>query len=90
MSNRGISAFVESKKDWVEKHIVLVKERAKKQLKKEAKAREDINKKRAVTGQPPDVEKVFMDASIEYNPNGDYYLIKYERGTIRAWGAIKK
>ena len=62
----------------------------KKQLKKEAKQREEINKKRAVTGQPPDVEKVFMDASIEFNPDGNYYLIKYERGTIRAWGAIKK
>ena len=39
---------------------------------------------------PPDEPKVYMDATIEYNPNGDYYLIKYERGTIKAWGAIKK
>ncbi len=62
----------------------------KKQLKKEAKEREDTNKKRAKVGMPPDEPKVYMDATIEYNPNGDYYLIKYERGTIKAWGAIKK
>jgi len=62
----------------------------KKQLKKEAKAREDINKKRDKVGMPHDEEKVYMEASIEYNPNGEYYLIKYERDNIRAWGAIKK
>lgn len=62
----------------------------KKQLKKEAKERKEVNEKRAKVGMPPDEEKVHMEASIEYNPKGDYYLIKYERGTIRAWGAIKK
>lgn len=62
----------------------------KKQLKKEQKEREDTNKKREKVGQPPDEEKVYMEATIEYNPNGSYYLIKYERDTIRAWGAIKK
>lgn len=62
----------------------------KKELKKEAKARKETNEKRAKVGMPPDEEKVHMEASIEYNPNGNYYLIKYERGTIRAWGAIKK
>jgi len=62
----------------------------KKQLKKEAKQREEINKKREKVGQPPDEKKVYMEASIEFNPNGNYYLIKYERDTIRAWGAIKK
>ncbi|MBR6098948.1 hypothetical protein IKP85_04305 [bacterium] len=62
----------------------------KKQLKKEKKEREEVNKKRAEAGMPPDEEKVYMEASIEYNPDGDYYLIKYERDTIRAWGAIKK
>ena len=30
------------------------------------------------------------EADIQYNPQGDYYLIKYERDTIRAWGAINK
>lgn len=62
----------------------------KKQLKKEKKEREEVNKKRAEVGMPPDEEKIFMEASIEYNPDGEYYLIKYERDTIRAWGAIKK
>ncbi len=62
----------------------------KKQLKKEAKERKKVNEARAKAGMPPDEEKVHMEASIEYNPKGDYYLIKYERGTIRAWGAIKK
>ena len=62
----------------------------KKELKKEKKAREEINKKREKVGMPPDEEKVYMEATIEYNPKGEYYLIKYERGTIKAWGAIKK
>ena len=62
----------------------------KKQLKKEAKEREEINKKRDKVGMPHDEEKIYMEASIEYNSDGEYYLIKYERDNIRAWGAIKK
>jgi hypothetical protein len=62
----------------------------KKELKRERKAREETNKKREKVGMPKDEEKVYMEATIEYNPNGSYYLIKYERGTIKAWGAIKK
>ena len=61
----------------------------KKQLKKEAKERKKVNEERARAGMPPDEEKVHMEASIEYEPKGEYYLIKYERGTVRAWGAIK-
>ena len=60
-----------------------------KQLKKEAKEREKTNRKRAKVGMPPDEPYVHMEASIEYVVEGGYYLIKYERGTIRAWGAIK-
>lgn len=61
----------------------------KKQLKKEAKEREKTNKKRAKTGMPPDEPQIYSEASIEYNPKEDYYLIKYQRGTIKAWGAFK-
>lgn len=61
----------------------------KKELKKEEKDREKTNKKRAKTGMTPDEPEVYMDADIEYNPNGQYYLIKYQRGTIKAWGAFK-
>lgn len=60
-----------------------------KELKKEAQEREKTNKKRAKVGMPPDEPYVHMDASIEYDEKGGYYLIKYERGTIKAWGAIK-
>jgi len=58
-------------------------------LKKREKEREETNKKRARKGMPPDEEKIHMEASIEYVKEGGYYLLKYERGTIRAWGAIK-
>ncbi len=61
----------------------------KKQLEKEAKEREKTNKARAKRGQPPDLPYVHMEASMEYIKEGDYYLIKYERGTIKAWGAFK-
>ena len=62
----------------------------KKQLKKEAKQRKEINEKRDKVGMPHDEEEVYMTADMVYNPKGDFYLIKYERGTIRAWGAIKR
>ncbi len=62
----------------------------KKQLKKEAKEREKINKKRAKVGMKPDKEEVYMEASIEYVEAGHYYLVKYIRGTIKAWGVIKR
>lgn len=61
----------------------------KKELKKEAKARKDTNEKRAKVGMPEDVPQIHMEASIEYDPKGKYYLIKYQRGTIKAWGAFK-
>ena len=37
---------------------------------------------------PPE-EYVYMNAEIEYVENGGYYLITYENGMFRAWGAIK-
>lgn len=62
----------------------------KKQLKKEAKEKQKVNEKRARKGMPPVQDYIHMEASIEYDPDGDFYLIKYQRGTIKAWGAIKK
>lgn len=61
----------------------------KKQLKKEEKEREKTNKKRAKVGMPPDEPQIYNEASIEYIQKDDYYLIKYQRGTIKAWGAFK-
>ena len=61
----------------------------KKELKKEAKARKDTNEKRAKVGMPEDIPQIHMEASIEYEPKGKYYVIKYQRGTIKAWGAFK-
>ena len=60
-----------------------------KQVKKGKKLREDTNKKRAKVGMPPDEPQIHMEAEIEYNPKGQYYLIKYQRGTIKAWGVFK-
>lgn len=61
--------------------------KVKKELKKGKKDREKTNKKRARVGMPPDEPKIYMEAEIENK--GEYYLIKYQRGTIRAWGAFK-
>lgn len=57
--------------------------------KKIEKQRKKTNEKRAKKGIKPDVPQIHMEASIEYNHEGKYYLIKYERDKIRAWGAIK-
>lgn len=63
--------------------------KVKKELKKEEKARKDTNEKRAKVSMKPDEPEIHMEASIEYVPTGQYYLIKYQRGTIKAWGAFK-
>jgi len=66
-----------------------------KSLKKEKKKAKEIaktNKKRAKQGMPPvnEEEDIYQEATIEYIPdNGGYYLIKYERGDVKAWGAVK-
>ena len=62
----------------------------KRELKREAKEKKKVNEKRARKGMPPVQDYIHMEASIEYDPDGDFYLIKYQRGTIKAWGAIKK
>ncbi len=61
----------------------------KKQQKKVEKLREDTNKKRAKAGMKPDEDKIFMQATLEYVSKGAYYLIRYQKGTIKAWGAFK-
>ena len=63
--------------------------KVKKELKKEQKARKDTNEKRAKVGMKPDEPEIHMEAAIEYVPTGQYYLIKYQRGPIKAWGAFK-
>ena len=63
------------------------RERAKK--KREQKFKDIINKKYAVSGATPPQEYEHMEAEIEYVKEGGYYLIRYEKGYIRAWGAIK-
>ena len=47
------------------------------------------NKKRAKVGMKLDEPKIFMEATIEYDIKGEYYLIKYQRGTVKAWGVFK-
>jgi hypothetical protein len=62
----------------------------KRKAKKEEKIRKIIETKYAETGAtPPNKDYVHMEASIEYIKEGGYYLIRYEKGVIRAWGAIK-
>ena len=63
--------------------------KVKKELKKEEKNRKRTNENRAKTGMTPDEPKIYMEADIEYVPDGKYYLIKYQKGTIKAWGVFK-
>lgn len=66
-----------------------------KALKKEKKQAKEIaktNKKREKKGLPPvekEEEDIYQEASIEYVPAGSYYLIRYERADVKAWGAVK-
>lgn len=66
----------------------------KKSLKKKQKEAKEIaktNKKREKQGLPPvnEEQDIYQDASIEWISSGSYYLIRYERGDVKAWGAIK-
>ena len=57
---------------------------------KSKKELEKKNKKLVAEGKITDAEpQIYSNATIEYDKEGDYYLIKYERDRIRAWGAIK-
>lgn len=64
--------------------------KSQKKFDKEQKKKAKANKKLVKQGKIPNEEtQVYMDATIQYDEKGDYYLIKYECGRIRAWGAIK-
>lgn len=56
---------------------------------KEQKKKDKKNKKLIKEGKIPEEPIIYNNATIEYDFNGDYYLIKYERERIRAWGALK-
>ena len=57
---------------------------------KEEKRKKIIEQKYAKTGATlPQKEYIHMEASINYIKDGGYYIIRYEKGFIRAWGAIK-
>lgn len=65
------------------------KKKLEKIKKKEEKQRKKTNAKRREAGMSEDEEKIDMKAEITYQPDGDYYLIMYEKGKLRAWGAVK-
>ena len=58
--------------------------------KKNDKIQKIIEKKYAVTGATPPKEYEHMEADIQYIKEGQYYLVRYEKGFIRAWGAFKR
>ena len=65
-------------------------EKEEKRKKREEKRRKIIETKYAQTGATlPQKEYKHMEAHIDYIKEGGYYLIRYEKGFIRAWGAIK-
>jgi len=57
---------------------------------KEQKKKAKETKKAIKQGKIPEAPQEYNNATIEYDNEGEYYLIKYERGNIRAWGAIKQ
>lgn len=71
------------------KPLTKEEKRAKAKKKREQRIKDVINKKYAISGATPPQEYEHMEATIEYIKEGGYYLIMYEKGYIRAWGAIK-
>ena len=72
------------------KELTREEKRARAKKKRDEKIKEIINAKYAVTGATPPREYEHMEASIEYIQEGEYYLVMYEKGFIRAWGAFKR
>lgn len=66
-------------------------DKALKKKKKEEKEIAKTNRKREKKGLPPvnKEQDIYQEATIEYVPAGSYYLIRYERGDVKVWGAIK-
>lgn len=65
-------------------------ERKERKSKREQKRQDLIKMKYAETGATlPPKDYIHMEAHIDYIKEGGYYLIRYEKGVIRAWGAIK-
>jgi hypothetical protein len=61
-----------------------------KKKKQKDKIRQIIETKYAKTGATvPPKDYTHLEASIDYIKEGRYYLIRYEKGFIRAWGAVK-
>jgi hypothetical protein len=65
-------------------------EKQERKKRREQKRQDLIKKRYAETGATlPTKEYIHMEAHIDYIKEGSYYLIRYEKGVIRAWGAIK-
>ncbi len=63
--------------------------KSQRKFEKAQKKKEKENKKLIKEGKMPTEPEIYNHADIEYDVKGDYYLVKYERGKIRAWGALK-
>jgi hypothetical protein len=72
------------------KELTKEEKRARAKKKRQDRYKKIIDAKYAKTGATPPSEYVHMEASIKYIKEGGYYLIMYEKGFIRAWGAFKK
>ncbi len=65
-------------------------EKKERKEKREKKRKEIIRRRYAETGATlHNKEYIHMEAHIDYIKDGGYYLIRYEKDYLRAWGAIK-
>jgi len=51
---------------------------------KDHRHKQNVKKKRI-----EDEERIYSDATIELAEEGKYFLIKYERDSVKAWGALR-
>lgn len=72
-----------------EEALMQSKKHKKRKVKYKQKLESILRTKYALDAVTPPEEYVYMNAQIEYIQDGGYYLIIYENGAYRAWGAIK-
>lgn len=64
--------------------------KAQRKSRRDKKLKAQVDKKYANSAVRPREDFIYMNAEIEENKEGGFYLVKYERGRIRAWGAFRK
>ena len=73
----------------IEKKKKKEEKKKQKELRKKKKEFERMNPGEKFEQEEDDLNQLNMSADIEFDVGNNYYLIKYEKGNLKAWGILK-